>query len=106
MRNERFPELALYSFDTGERFEPDFLLFLRRRSQDGAEFEQRQVYIEPKGEHLADFDRWKEALLMQLGEMATPEPSGQFGHDIILGMPFFNRHQMEGFEMAMAQICK
>src|SRR5699024_6967442 len=29
VRNERIADLAIYSFDTGERFEPDFLLFLR-----------------------------------------------------------------------------
>ncbi|WAM00670.1 hypothetical protein NWE60_04240 [Mycoplasmopsis felis] len=32
IRNERFPELAIYSFDSGERFEPDFILFCRKKS--------------------------------------------------------------------------
>ena len=30
VRNERIPELAIYSFEAGERFEPDFLLFVRK----------------------------------------------------------------------------
>lgn len=33
VRNERIPALAIYEFDTGERFEPDFLLFLQRKAQ-------------------------------------------------------------------------
>src|SRR5699024_8942725 len=28
VRHERIAELAIYTFDTGERFEPDFILFL------------------------------------------------------------------------------
>lgn len=29
IRNERFSELAIYSFDKGKRFEPDYLLFIK-----------------------------------------------------------------------------
>lgn len=32
IRNERIPELAIYDFDTGERFEPDFLLFFEEEA--------------------------------------------------------------------------
>lgn len=34
VRNERIPALAIYEFDTGERFEPDFLLFLQKKGTD------------------------------------------------------------------------
>ena len=34
IRNERFSELALYSFDKGERFEPDYLLFIKNKNKD------------------------------------------------------------------------
>src|SRR5699024_12718064 len=34
VRNERFAQLAVYDFHTGERFEPDFLLFLREKNGD------------------------------------------------------------------------
>lgn len=56
VRNER--QLAIYSFDGGERFEPDYLLFLHLQKQDG--YEQLQIFIEPKGTHLVEKDSWKE----------------------------------------------
>ena len=55
VRNER--QLAIYSFNGGERFEPVYLLFLHIPKQDG--YEQLQVFIEPKGTHLVDKDSWK-----------------------------------------------
>lgn len=57
VRNERIPALAIYEFDTDERFEPDFLLFLQKRGTD--EYLQEQIYIEPKGSHLLEKDKWK-----------------------------------------------
>ncbi|CAD7287342.1 hypothetical protein LMG7974_00248 [Campylobacter majalis] len=36
VRNERIPELAIYSFEAGERFEPDFLLFVRKQKNEGS----------------------------------------------------------------------
>ena len=56
VRNER--QLHIYSFDGGERFEPDYLLFLHKNNSDG--YEQLQVFIEPKGTHLVGNDKWKE----------------------------------------------
>ncbi|CDF27457.1 type III restriction-modification enzyme [Dialister sp. CAG:588] len=35
VRNERIPDLAIYSFEAGERFEPDFLLFVRKKNTEG-----------------------------------------------------------------------
>lgn len=68
VRNER--QLAIYSFDGGERFEPDYLLFLHTQKNDG--YEQLQVFIEPKGTHLIDKDSWKEDFLLQLESKAIP----------------------------------
>lgn len=68
VRNER--QLAIYSFDGGERFEPDYLLFLHSPKQDG--YEQLQVFIEPKGTHLLETDSWKEEFLLQLEANAIP----------------------------------
>lgn len=68
IRNER--QLAIYSFEGGERFEPDYLLFLHSPKQDG--YEQMQVFIEPKGTHLVEKDSWKEKFLLQLEEKAIP----------------------------------
>ena len=68
VRNER--EFHLYSFDDGERFEPDYVLFLQKKNTDG--YEQLQIFIEPKGTHLLETDAWKEKFLLQMKEEAVP----------------------------------
>lgn len=88
VRNER--QLAIYSFDGGERFEPDYLLFLHLPKQDG--YEQLQIFIEPKGTHLVEKDSWKEDFLLQLKSKAIPVT--KFADDNkykIWGFHFFNR---------------
>lgn len=90
VRNER--QLAIYSFDGGERFEPDYLLFLHTQKNDS--YEQLQVFIEPKGAHLIDKDRWKEDFLLQLESKAIPVT--KFADDNkykIWGFHFFNRDE-------------
>lgn len=90
VRNER--QLAIYSFDGGERFEPDYLLFLHTQKNDS--YEQLQVFIEPKGAHLIDKDHWKEDFLLQLESKAIPVT--KFADDNkckIWGFHFFNRDE-------------
>lgn len=88
VRNER--QLAIYSFDGGERFEPDYLLFLHLPKQDG--YEQLQIFIEPKGTHLVEKDSWKEDFLLQLKSKAIPVTKFADGNKYkIWGFHFFNR---------------
>ncbi len=88
MRNER--QMHLYSFDGGERFEPDYVLFLQKDNEDG--FEQMQVFIEPKGTHLVESDKWKEDFLLQLKENAVPVKTFVDDNKYhIWGFHFFNR---------------
>lgn len=68
VRNER--QLAIYSFDDGQRFEPDYLLFLHSSRIDG--YEQLQIFIEPKGSHLLEKDKWKEDFLLQIEKSSIP----------------------------------
>ena len=68
IRNER--QLVVYSFDGGERFEPDYLLFLHSPKQEG--YEQLQIFIEPKGTHLVEKDSWKENFLLDIEANAIP----------------------------------
>lgn len=67
VRNER--QLHIYSFDGGERFEPDYLLFLHKQNDAG--YEQLQVSIEPKGTHLIADDKWKEDFLLEIEDKAV-----------------------------------
>lgn len=101
VRNERIPELAIYSFEAGERFEPDFLMFIRKqRSEGGLTY---QGYVEPKGNQLLDNDAWKEDFLMQIEKEHSV--TGLFADDYkIIGFPFFNNdNRMEEFEEAINQ---
>lgn len=71
VRNEQ--QLSIYSFKDGNRFEPDFVLFLQK--VDGKDFEQMQIFIEPKGENLLKQDKWKEDFLLEIKEKTNEEPS-------------------------------
>lgn len=99
VRNERIAELAIYSFNSGERFEPDFLLFVKNKNL--VETKNYQCYVEPKGSHLFTQDEWKEKFSLELEAKANT--SGIFANEYkIIGLPFFNReHKMEEFEKAV-----
>lgn len=99
VRNERIPELAIYSFEAGKRFEPDFLLFVRKKQVDGNL--SYQGYIEPKGTHLLERDAWKESFSLEIEKKATT--NGLLDHNYkIVGLPFFNQeNRLEEFEEAI-----
>lgn len=96
VRNER--AFHIYSFEDGERFEPDYVLFLQKDKIDG--YEQLQIFIEPKGEHLLEKDKWKEKFLLQLKKEAIPTKIIVDSNNYrIWGLPFFNHEQrMKDFE--------
>ncbi len=98
VRNERIASLAIYEFDTGERFEPDFLLFLQKKGTDG--YLQEQIYIEPKGGHLLEKDKWKEEFLLKIEELGIPTKIYADDNEYrIIGLPFFNKElRMREFE--------
>lgn len=93
IRNERIPELAIYSFADGERFEPDFLLFVEKNKLD--KNSNYQVYVEPKGSHLLLKDSWKEKFLLDISEMHEIENTIITSNNeyIILGLPLFNESE-------------
>lgn len=87
LRNER--QIHIYSFEGGERFEPDYVLYLCKNGVDSVE--QLIVFIEPKGTHLLDSDKWKENFLLELKNRAIP--TIEFVDDNkyrIWGFHFFN----------------
>ena len=102
VRNER--QLVLYSFDGGERFEPDYLLFLRRKKTDG--YEQYQIFVEPKGNHLLAQDKWKEDFLLQIESRGIPKKT--FANDTeyhVWGFPFYNQqNRMAQFTTAIERV--
>ena len=61
LRNER--HFAIYNFSDGRAFEPDFVLFM---SNTNGESKTYQLFIEPKGQHLENKERWKENFLKEI----------------------------------------
>ena len=102
IRNER--EFHIYSFEDGERFEPDYVLFLQSDKTDG--FEQLQIFIEPKGSQLLEKDAWKERFLLQLKTEAVPATIFVDDNDYkIWGLHFFNQeNRMKEFDSELAAL--
>lgn len=87
IRNER--QLKLFSFNGGERFEPDYVLIMTK--QEGNITDQYQIFIEPKGSHLIKPDIWKEEFLLQIEELGRPVKTFIDDNNYkIIGFPFFN----------------
>lgn len=102
VRNER--EFHIYSFENGERFEPDYVLFLQRDKAYG--FEQLQIFIEPKGIQLLEKDAWKERFLLQLKDESIPVTVFVDDNDYkIWGFHFFNQDtRMREFDADFAEL--
>ena len=101
IRNERVPQFAIYAFDGGERFEPDFLLFIKKTNTTNKDVIY-QGYVEPKGQYLLLNDKWKEDFLKQIQDYSVP--LGLFADNYkIFGLPFFNEEERKSdFEKAIA----
>lgn len=80
IRNER--DMKIFN-KFGEAFEPDFLLFCKQKQ--GKELNY-QVFIEPKGVHLSDYDQWKADFLKEIQEESLKIDSKDY---LITAVPFF-----------------
>ena len=99
IRNER--QLKLFSFNGGERFEPDYVLIMTK--QNGNITDQYQIFIEPKGSHLIQKDSWKETFLLEIKSSGIPVKTLVDDNNYkIIGFPFFNRAERQSqFNEAM-----
>ncbi len=87
LRNER--QVHLYSFEGGRRFEPDYILYLCKNRTDSVE--QLIVFVEPKGTHLIETDKWKEDFLLELKDKSIPTITLADDNEYkIWGFHFFN----------------
>jgi len=86
VRNER--HFKLYSFDKGQAFEPDFVLFLTEKKSDISIY--YQVFLEPKGEHLFEHDGWKEHFLLSMRKKHKIKQLWKTKNYVVWGMPFYN----------------
>ena len=95
IRNEK--GFKLHAFEDGRALEPDFVLYARKKGEK--ENTVHQVFIEPKGTHLADGDRWKEDFLKAIEDKAQIVVSEIDGNKYkLIGMPFFNEEKKGHFD--------
>lgn len=98
LRNHK--DLMIFDFKEGRATEPDFVLFMRRRGTDN-EYDNLQIFIESKGEHLRKTDAWKEEFLKNIhseGLIHFHTPNQKFE---IWGLPFYTESKSKEFERAM-----
>ncbi|WP_216635441.1 DEAD/DEAH box helicase family protein [Moraxella nonliquefaciens] len=93
IRNEEV--FKLNHFANGEGFMPDFILLLKDKQKSSSNgvggFLHYQIFIEPKGEHLVETDRWKEEFLEAITAEYDKDKILQKDtpHYRLIGFPFF-----------------
>ena len=83
LRNEG--AFKIYEFSTGQAFEPDYVLLANDKRDVSVSW---QIFIEPKGTHLLEHDKWKEDFLKDIEVKA--EIIAEDKDVRIVGLPFFN----------------
>ena len=99
IRNER--HFALYNFSDGRAFEPDFVLFLGKTNGESLTY---QLFIEPKGKHLEDQDRWKEDFLKEICAECHHTTVIENSEYRVIGVPtFYNSERENDFKAKLNQ---
>ena len=97
IRNER--ELKIFD-EKGRAFEPDFLLFAKRKKDKEIMY---QVFIEPKGTQLIGYEKWKENFLLKIRNDKRTFKI-ETDHYLITGVPFYNYENENEFNRALEEI--
>ena len=90
LRNER--HFAIYNFSDGRAFEPDFALFLRKTNGKSTTY---QLFIEPKGQHLIEQDRWKENFLKEIRAKCDSRILTENNEYRVIGVGYFYNSERE-----------
>ena len=104
VRNER--HFKIYSFSDGQAFEPDFVLFLREKNGNTLTY---QIFIEPKGKHLKEYDKWKQEFLKDITdkfkgktlEFKTQQRKQKYR---LVGVPFYNNEDENKFKQSLYEV--
>ena len=100
LRNEG--HFAIYSFSDGSAFQPDFALFLREKS---GEMSVYQLFIEPKGVQLKEYDHWKETFLAEITSQFEGKRLEFNGEKYrLIGVPFYNNEDENEFRQALESV--
>ena len=100
LRNEG--HFAIYNFSDGNAFQPDFALFLREKN---GEMSVYQLFVEPKGAHLRERDRWKEKFLAEISSHFEGRRL-EFNNKKyrLIGVPFYNNRDENEFREALESV--
>lgn len=104
LRNEG--HFAIYNFSDGQAFQPDFVLFLR--DTNGALLTY-QLFIEPKGKHLKEHDRWKEKFLKEITDEFKFKArwlNFEGKKYRLIGVPFYNNEDENKFRESLDAVLK
>ncbi len=101
MRNEK--DVRIYSFIEGNAFEPDYLLFMKHKGNDG-KYDNIQIFIEPKGEHIVQTDKWKEDFLIEIKDKAEKLFTTKISNFSIYGLPFYTESKKSVFDKSINDI--
>jgi len=104
IRNER--HFKIYSFSDGQVFEPDFVLFLRKKNGNTLTY---QIFIEPKGKHLKEHDKWKQEFLKEITERFKTEileftTQSKKQKYRLIGVPFYNNEDENKFKQSLYEV--
>jgi type III restriction enzyme len=93
LRNEE--RYKIYDFDKGRGFMPDFILFLKDKNTT-----YYQVFIEPKGIQLLQYDSWKEKFLDDISTKYGLKNILHYENKSykLIGLPFFNDGYKQEFQ--------
>lgn len=103
IRNER--QLKIYNFNDGRAFEPDYLLFLINKSGNGVTY---QLFLEPKGKHLLEHDKWKSEFLEKIKEKYKNKilKFSKSQKYKLIGIPFYNSESENDFQKNLFEAIK
>lgn len=103
IRNEK--DLSIFNFKNGQRFEPDFILILKDKTDININY---QVFIEPKGDHLKNnaMERWKTEFLEEIKQQNKDK---FIEYNInkkfkIIGLPFYNAKEETKFRNTFKEV--
>lgn len=82
IRNER--KIKIVEIDGIRGFMPDFLLYMRDNDFT------YQVFIEPKGDHLVEKDKWKQDFLLSLSQREDVEILAENEEVKLIGLKFYS----------------
>ncbi|MCG2817375.1 MAG: type III deoxyribonuclease, partial [Candidatus Aminicenantes bacterium] len=90
----------------GQAFEPDFVLYLHEKNGDMLTY---QIFIEPKGKHLKEYDKWKQEFLKEVTEkfkgktleFKTQQRTQKYR---LVGVPFYNNEDENKFKQSLYEV--